>query len=134
MNISLDTLLEAMNKVEASGRKIKVPDGDNGTRIGPLQISEDYFTESMECLNKNGIQMKAPQFKNQWDGCRTWLFSKIIVWAYMNRYCPKAVRNGDWERIARIHNGGPNGYKKRATEGYWAKVKTALENITGERY
>jgi len=126
---SWDKLLEAMNLVEASGRKENAPPGDGGTRIGPLQISKDYFTEAMEWLNKNGIQMKAPQFKNQWDGCRTWLFSKIIVWAYMNRYCPKAVRNGDWEKVARIHNGGPNGWKKKATLEYWNKVVDALKQV-----
>jgi hypothetical protein len=27
---------------------------------------------------------------------------------------------------ARIWNGGPNGYKKKATLGYWAKVRKEL--------
>ena len=26
------------------------------------------------------------------------------------------------EKMARMHNGGPNGHKKEATEKYWAKV------------
>ena len=30
------------------------------------------------------------------------------------------------EDLARIHNGGPNGYKKSATLGYWEKVKKYL--------
>lgn len=30
------------------------------------------------------------------------------------------------EEIARIHNGGPNGYKKESTKVYWEKVKKYL--------
>ena len=30
------------------------------------------------------------------------------------------------EDIARIHNGGLNGFKKQATEKYWVKVKAEL--------
>ena len=32
------------------------------------------------------------------------------------------------EDIARIHNGGPNGYKKKSTEKYWQKVKKVLSD------
>ncbi len=40
------------------------------------------------------------------------------------------------EDRARIWNGGPNGYKKKSTEGYWRKVKKqlreqALETLDG---
>ena len=31
------------------------------------------------------------------------------------------------EDLARIHNGGPNGYKKTATDGYWKKVKNKID-------
>ena len=31
-----------------------------------------------------------------------------------------------WEDAARIWNGGPNGYKKVATEKYWRKVQLEL--------
>ena len=30
------------------------------------------------------------------------------------------------EDIARIHNGGPNGYKKQSTIPYWKKVQCLL--------
>lgn len=127
--ITFDALLEAMNKVEASGRKTKVPPGDGGTRIGPLQISQVYFDEAIEWLNKNGIGLTVREFTYQWEGCHTWTFSKMIVWAYMNRWARKALMEGDWERIARVHNGGPNGWKKKATLAYWEKVKDALKKV-----
>ena len=31
------------------------------------------------------------------------------------------------EDRARIHNGGPNGYKKKATVGYWSDVKGKMK-------
>jgi hypothetical protein len=31
------------------------------------------------------------------------------------------------EDMARIHNGGPDGWKKKCTEQYWLKVKAILE-------
>ena len=31
------------------------------------------------------------------------------------------------EDVARIWNGGPNGYRRKSTEAYWAKVKKSLK-------
>jgi len=28
--------------------------------------------------------------------------------------------------MARIHNGGPTGHRKRATVGYWTKIRRVL--------
>ena len=47
----------------------------------------------------------------------------------MNRYGGLAWKTFDGfnaEKIARIHNGGPKGYKKRATKAYWKKVEKVL--------
>jgi hypothetical protein len=38
-------------------------------------------------------------------------------------------RSPTYEDIARIHNGGPSGHKKSATDGYWLKVKKELEQL-----
>jgi len=49
--------------------------------------------------------------------------------AYMKRYAREAWTDPskfDAEKVARIHNGGPKGYKKKATEKYWKKVLTEL--------
>ena len=37
-------------------------------------------------------------------------------------------RNATNEDIARIHNGGPNGWRNPNTEGYWRKVSAALNS------
>ena len=46
----------------------------------------------------------------------------------MKRYAndDRLGRYATAEDIARIHNGGPNGYKKDATDSYWNKVKSKL--------
>ena len=50
--ITLEKFFEALNQVEARGRKRNVPAGDGGTRIGPLQISEIYWKDAREWMNK----------------------------------------------------------------------------------
>ena len=55
-------------------------------------------------------------------------YADRIVRAYMKRYATerRLGRKVTQEDIARIHNGGPNGYKKESTEKYWSKVKKIL--------
>jgi len=45
---------------------------------------------------------------------------------YWRRYCPAALEAGDWETLARVHNGGPVGARSKATLAYWRKVKAAM--------
>jgi hypothetical protein len=55
------------------------------------------------------------------------VYAERVVVAYMLRYCPQAVADKDWERLSRVHNGGPRGHRKQATVGYWRKVQEQLE-------
>ncbi len=45
---------------------------------------------------------------------------------YWRRYCPRALAQGDWQTLARVHNGGPRGHRKPATHAYWSKVRRAM--------
>jgi len=61
----------------------------------------------------------------------------MVFDAYMRRYARSAWTNPlkfDAEKVARIHNGGPRGYKKKATEKYWKKVKILLDMKRGSVY
>ena len=44
----------------------------------------------------------------------------------MNRYATfqRLGRFPTCEDYARIHNGGPNGYKQSWTDGYWEKIES----------
>lgn len=45
---------------------------------------------------------------------------------YASLYRIKENKPVTYEVLARIHNGGPTGYKKSSTVGYWRKVRAVL--------
>jgi hypothetical protein len=49
-----------------------------------------------------------------------------VVEAYLARYAPRALAQGDWQTLARIHNGGPAGARNPATRAYWKRMERYL--------
>jgi len=88
--------------------------GDHGASIGPYQIQRGYWIDSRQ---------KAGRYE---DCLRDAKYSERVMLDYWRRYCPDALASENWETLARVHNGGPKGHKKRATDGYWAKVKKEM--------
>lgn len=80
--------------------------------IGPLQILKPYWLDS--------------KISGRWEDCENWDYSVRVVKAYWERYAKQALKENDFEVLARIHNGGPAGAKKQATKKYWEKVKKFL--------
>lgn len=107
------SLLNAINMVEASGQKINVPIGDNGRSRGPFQIQKNYWIDS--------------RVAGKWEDCEDYDYSVRVLNAYMNRYAKQDLINGNFEAIAKKHNGGPQGDKKKSTQKYWEKVKQHLK-------
>lgn len=93
--------------------------GDDLKSIGILQIQEAYVKDAAEHAEKNWVHMDALDE----------LTAIRIFRAYMDRYATeeRLGRPVTFEDIARIHNGGPNGYKKQSTIPYWNKVKCLLK-------
>ena len=111
-------LIDALIQVESNGNDDAV--GDNGNAIGCLQIWEIYHTDATERSNIGGKYLD----------CYKRAYSIMVFDAYMRRYARSAWTNPlefDAEKVARIHNGGPKGYKKTATLKYWKKVKILLD-------
>jgi hypothetical protein len=119
----LDRLLHAIHMVEASGR-LNPPDGDGGKSIGPLQIQRAYWADAVQYDKANGGRLGLAD--GSYESCRDLTYARRVVHAYFLRYGRKFVEAGDWESLARIHNGGPAGHRKSATLAYWAKVKRHL--------
>ena len=100
--------------------------GDGGDSIGPYQIQYGYWLDATEedpSLKANGRTWQNTK------GAGSQQYSEKVMQAYMNRYATKRRLNGRKptdEDIARIHNGGPNGYSKPTTVAYWNKVKKNL--------
>ena len=113
-----EALLDALIQVESSGNDKAI--GDNGNAIGCLQIWKVYWIDATE---RSGI-------RGSYKDCFNRAYAKRIVDAYMKRYAREAWTNPakfNAEKCARIHNGGPRGYTKKATEKYWKKVDKLLK-------
>jgi hypothetical protein len=103
--------LHALNMVEASGREGKIV-GDNGKALGPFQIHRSYWQDSKVPGSYGMVTNRA--------------YAAKVVTAYLNRYAKSAVLSNDFEKLARVHNGGPAGASNSATKGYWLRVKKYL--------
>lgn len=86
---------------------------------GPMQIRKVYITDANQVL---GTNYKAEDCLGNRE------LSIKIFRAYMSRYAKRSVLGFEPtdETIARIHNGGPTGWKRSTTEGYWLKVRKQL--------
>ena len=112
----LTRVLQAIRIVESNNIPSAV--GDGGNAIGVYQIWESYWKDATEFCNLGG----------KYRDCFVPEYADRIVRCYMKRYAtPRRLgREATMQDIARIHNGGPNGYKKQATLKYWEKVEKIL--------
>lgn len=107
---ALNKFLNALHQVESSGRTGHIV-GDNGKALGPLQIHKSYWEDVKHIVGGN------------YNDVENLNYAKKVVLAYLHRYGKKAFQQGDWETLAKIHNGGPNGAKNPNTQRYWEKLK-----------
>lgn len=107
----LSPLFDGIRFVETSNVD-NPPRGDDGTTRGPYHISYAHWADS--CVD------------GDWRDCDNATYSETVMLAYWNRYCPNALKSGDYEILARVHNGGPRGATKSSTLPYWAKVQKAM--------
>ena len=119
--IAPDALLDAIEQVESSGRGAETPDGAAG-EIGPLQIRAGYLQDANEWAGTSFTheEMRDPHK------------ARFVVVAYLDRwgtyYERETGRKSTMETLARQHNGGgPNGWRLKATEAYWRKVRKHLK-------
>jgi len=112
----MNDVLAAIRVVESNNNPAAV--GDSGNAIGVYQIWTSYWKDATERSGIDGVYLD----------CYKPAYADRIVRAYMDRYATerRLGRPVTIEDIARIHNGGPNGHKKKATLKYWEKVKKEL--------
>ena len=116
--LTYDDFFYALAQVESNHNDDAV--GDGGNAIGRYQVWRVYWIDATEF---SGIGGKYEDVKDK-------AYAERIIEAYMQRYARKAWAAKDWETLARIHNGGPRGHKKKATEKYWQKVKAVLDTLS----
>lgn len=120
--MSQDKFWDAIKQVESSGNENAV--GDNGRSIGPLQIQRSYYNDAVE---RNPSLQSGKYAGYTYENCKgtgSFEYSRAVAESYMNRYATerRLGHQPTFEDMARIHNGGPNGYKMEATVKYWEKV------------
>ena len=124
----LPLLISAMLTVESGGDFHAV--GDGGKALGVLQIHKEVIAD----VNR----IYKTQFRHE-DALNPTL-AKEICEMYLRHYGGEALRRirpgefaqgdaGASEICARIWNGGPRGHLKKATEGYWEKVRKQLSTM-----
>lgn len=121
-----DKLWEAMREIESGDDDSAI--GDNGKSIGPLQIQKSYYEDAVKKNPSLQLGKYANYTYEDCTGPGSFEYSKAVAESYMKRYATekRLGHNPTLEDISRIHNGGPNGYKRDATKKYWEKVKKKL--------
>jgi hypothetical protein len=105
-----EPLLDAIRQVESGGRDLT---GDGGRAIGPYQIHRRYWQDAVRL---------DPSLGGTYNDCRREQYARRVVRVYLAHY----GKGKTDEQMARIHNGGPTGHRKRATVGYWTKIRRVL--------
>ena len=105
-----ERLLDAIRQVESGGRDLT---GDGGRAIGPYQIHRRYWQDAVRL---------DPSLGGTYNDCRREQYARRVVRVYLAHY----GKGKTDEQMARIHNGGPTGHRKRATVGYWTKIRRVL--------
>ncbi|MBC8442587.1 MAG: hypothetical protein H8D80_00190 [Proteobacteria bacterium] len=119
----MDDFLQAIGQIESNNKDDAV--GDGGNAIGRYQIWKIYWQDAVEF---------DPSIGGEYEDVTDPDYAARVVLAYLRRYATKKRLGHEptFEDMARIHNGGPNGYKKDATIKYWNKVEPVLEIIQVE--
>ena len=113
--IQLERTLDAIRAVESSnGRDTR--DGDGGLAIGDYQIHRAYWLDGTRFLGVNW----------PYEDARDEAKARRVVRAYVTTYARVKGYSQTPETWAKLHNGGPRGPEKKATEGYWRKVRAAI--------
>lgn len=108
-------LIAILIQIESGGNDLAV--GDNGKALGCLQIHEIYVRDINRLWGTDYKHIDAFERTKA-----TQMFLAYTGW-YAVKMEEDTGRKATFEDIARIHNGGPDGWKKESTKAYWDKVK-----------
>ena len=109
--MNLTNLISALIMVESSNNDLAV--GDQGRAIGCLQIHKAVVVDVNRFTGSH----------YRWESMTNRAQARAVCEAYLTHY----GKNKTTEEQARIWNGGPQGHKKTATDGYWNKVQKHLK-------
>lgn len=74
-------------------------------------------------LDVNRIYGTSYRMRDVYDHARSREIAELYLAYWGGVYRAETGRNPDYEVFARIWNGGPDGWRKRSTDGYWRKIR-----------
>ncbi|MCG3198551.1 MAG: hypothetical protein GHCLOJNM_03054 [bacterium] len=118
MSANLEQVFTALRRIEQGhpGREVSSAMSDGGRTRGPYRIGRGNIEDVNRRFGTDYTWADADDPEK----------AEQIILLYWLIWCPEAVRTGDWETCARIHNGGPDGHLEAATLPYAAKFRAAL--------
>lgn len=111
--MSLSAIIAILVSIESSGNDLAI--GDGGAARGPLQIHKSVVEDVNRISGKHF----------QWRRMTNRAEATQVATIYLSHYATEARlgHKPSAEEVARIWNGGPNGYRRTATDGYARKFK-----------
>lgn len=114
------SLLPFLAQVESANDPNAI--GDNGRAVGILQIHKCVVDDVNRILGADVF--KYSDRKNQG---LSWRIAGIYLGHYGRHYERLTGKSATHEVLARIWNGGPDGWKKPSTLKYWKRVQKELK-------
>ena len=116
-DVEWSEFLEAHSQLESNGRTdICKLDTNHKYSYGCLQIQWPYLQDS-----------RLPYtMADMFDKDKSFEVAKAYMTRYAASYEKRTGKPATYEVLARIHNGGPRGAERSATNAYWQKVKVEL--------
>ena len=114
MEALVTILIPLLIQVESGGNPKAI--GDGGKAVGVLQLHPIYVADV------NRIYGTAYKAKDRLSEAQSKTITRLYLTHYGARYERLAGKKATLEVLARIHNGGPDGWKKQATKAYWNKI------------
>lgn len=110
-------LIPALIQVESNGNDSAI--GDNGKALGCLQIWKVVIDDVNRVYGLHYVHADA------YDRMKAQRICKL----YLQHYCNVARlgRDPTMQDACRIWNGGPNGFTKISTIGYWVRVQRIIK-------
>jgi hypothetical protein len=127
--IKLDRFFAALAKVESNNNPNAIGDLDrkgNPRALGLFQIWEIYFKDAVQNPRiRDKYKLNTVKYRDVLNP----EVARRVCLAYFTRYEPAAIRDSNFEVLARLHNAGPGWRKKiRLTDDYWQRIVRAYGN------
>ena len=123
-------LMSAICLVESNGKVNAKGDYSRKTKeyraIGAFQLWKVYVDDVNNIIKNMGCKNRYT-YNDRYDYRKSYEMVVIYLNHYGKVYEKKTGKKATAEVLSRIHNGGPNGYKKEATIKYWNKVNAKMK-------